>query len=56
MEKRLVFAHLIPVPGADTCVSGVRVDCIATGSFHRHVSLNTYETPSNSHEFWCVRV
>lgn len=51
MEKRLVLVHLLPVPGADACVSGIRVDCIAAGASRRHVFLDTHEAPPNSHGF-----
>ena len=49
VEKQLVLVNLLPGSGADECVSGVHVDCIAAGAPQRHVFLNPHEA-TNSYE------
>ena len=39
VEKSLVLVNLCPSSGAEVCVSGVHVDCIAAGRPHCHVLL-----------------
>lgn len=47
MRVKLLFCS-----GTDACEAGVRVDCIAAGAHHCHVSLNPHEAPSNARELY----
>ena len=42
-EEKLVLAHLRADSGADGCVSGVHIGCIAAGAPHCHMFLNLHK-------------
>ena len=50
VEKRVVLVHVRHGSGADACVSGVHVACIAAGAPRCRVFFNPHEAPSNPHE------
>ena len=51
-EEKLVLAHLRADSGADGCVSGVHIGCIAAGAPHCHMFLNLHKASP----FQCPRI